>query len=109
MQTGLIPRGSRSCERSRISAIHWDEGKVQEKGTVAMELHADIKAAITCTTAGEALYLLMRERVVGLMDDAGTKPECLKQATFYRGQHWRSLREAQTDAATLLSALRKQV
>ena len=79
------------------------------KGTVAMELHADIKAAITCTMAGEALYLLMRERVVGLMDDAGTKPECLKQATFYRGQHWRSLREAQTDAATLLSALRKQV
>ena len=78
------------------------------KGTVAMELHADIKAAITCTTAGEALYLLMRERVVGLMDDAGTKPECLKQATFYRGQQ-AQLREAQTDAATLLSALRKQV
>ena len=80
---------------------------MQGKGTVAMELHADIKAATTATKEGEELHVLMRERVVDLMDDSGTKPECLKQATFYRGQQ-AQLREAQTDAANLLSALRMQ-
>ena len=82
-------------------------GKVQGKGTVAMELHADINAATTATKEGEALHVRMRERVVDLMDDSATKPECLKQATFYRGQQ-AQLREAQTDAANLLSALRMQ-
>ena len=81
---------------------------MQGKGTVAMELHADIKATTTATKEGEELHVLMRERVVDLMDDSGTKPECLKQATFYRGQQ-AQLRETQTDAANLLSAMQAEL